>query len=167
MSALVAEVHKIHSSDTYLAGLWKDDLHHGLIWIPAKQRVSRDRWSKQSTDSDIPSWSWAPFSGPIQYQDTLRLQLSPAEAVAELKNMTLKLPSSNLYGRVGKLELSILSWVREISVSEVRPVSHSDRDLLLRTDRNDEHKYKFPKYLEEGKNGILIFDAIKFQMRKM
>ena len=44
---------------TYLAGLWKERLHTGLLWH-ASSFVAR-----QTSTPQAPSWSWASLGGPI------------------------------------------------------------------------------------------------------
>ncbi|KAH7136886.1 heterokaryon incompatibility protein-domain-containing protein, partial [Dactylonectria estremocensis] len=53
LSGLAALFHEAHNT-TYLAGLWKEDLHHGLAWYVAlnDERPVCDK-------ADGPSWSWA------------------------------------------------------------------------------------------------------------
>ncbi len=43
---------------TYLAGLWMEDLHQGLLWYADGPRSAPRIWR-------APSWSWAQLNGPI------------------------------------------------------------------------------------------------------
>jgi hypothetical protein len=47
------------TSDMYLAGLWKNDLHKGLLWISCKI-------SSPTAEYCAPSWSWASFTGAVK-----------------------------------------------------------------------------------------------------
>jgi hypothetical protein len=49
--------------NTYLAGLWKDDLIDQLLWF-----VSRPEDSKRPSEYRAPSWSWAAVDGNIRVE---------------------------------------------------------------------------------------------------
>ncbi|KAE8347137.1 heterokaryon incompatibility protein-domain-containing protein [Aspergillus arachidicola] len=51
-------------SGKYLAGLWSDNLHHGLIWVSTHR--DGDRSEIKSTYT-APSWSWACQPGPVTF----------------------------------------------------------------------------------------------------
>ncbi|KAL7924912.1 heterokaryon incompatibility domain-containing protein [Trichoderma austrokoningii] len=59
------------SGDTYVAGLWKKNLHRGLLWkIGRRQRRTfRTLMRKLSTSSEYiaPSWSWASHNGILHF----------------------------------------------------------------------------------------------------
>ncbi|OCL01851.1 HET-domain-containing protein, partial [Glonium stellatum] len=61
ISGLARETQKM-TSDEYLAGLWRNDLTTGLMWVP-KEKRKLDRASRYRA----PSWSWAALDGPISY----------------------------------------------------------------------------------------------------
>ncbi|MCJ1351849.1 MAG: hypothetical protein MMC33_001833 [Icmadophila ericetorum] len=54
--------------DTFLAGLWKLDLHRQLLWHPISL-ICGDVYEplKRPTEHFAPSWSWASVKGPIYY----------------------------------------------------------------------------------------------------
>ena len=45
------------TGDTYLAGLWQQDLGRGLMW--SSGQPGWPRWQPQTPDLSAPSWSWA------------------------------------------------------------------------------------------------------------
>ncbi|KAB8225044.1 heterokaryon incompatibility protein-domain-containing protein [Aspergillus novoparasiticus] len=51
-------------SGKYLAGLWSDNLHHGLMWVSTHR--DGDRSEIKSTYT-APSWSWACQPGPVTF----------------------------------------------------------------------------------------------------
>ncbi|KAK3902499.1 heterokaryon incompatibility protein-domain-containing protein, partial [Staphylotrichum tortipilum] len=58
----------------YLAGLWQDDLHLGLLWhSPRTTEILSERLSslRASTGSGAPSWSWVSQRGRIEYSSPL------------------------------------------------------------------------------------------------
>jgi hypothetical protein len=63
VSGLAAAVAAVVPKDVYLAGIWKNDLIRGLLWIPALSGtgVNLDRISS------IPSWSWASHYGSVKF----------------------------------------------------------------------------------------------------
>ncbi|KAF2811223.1 uncharacterized protein BDZ99DRAFT_476041 [Mytilinidion resinicola] len=58
--------------DTYLAGLWRKDVRHGLAWS-----ASAD--AKLPSAYRGPSWSWVSVEGPITYWPLLREKSPPSE----------------------------------------------------------------------------------------
>jgi hypothetical protein len=89
----------IAGEDVYLAGLWKNDLHRGLLWkIQRKKRKPFDRLMSKLTCSAkyiAPSWSWASRRAALQWDgsDAMRLECAVLEAETGI-------PGSETYGRV-------------------------------------------------------------------
>lgn len=54
----IAERIKQATEYTYLAGLWMEDLHQGLLWYADGPKSAPRIWR-------APSWSWAQLTGPI------------------------------------------------------------------------------------------------------
>jgi hypothetical protein len=88
------------SGDTYLAGLWKNNLHRGLLWkIQRRQRKTfPDLMGRlaQSSKYVAPSWSWA-----SRYSD-LHLDLSDGNMQPEcgILEAETKPRRGGIYGRV-------------------------------------------------------------------
>src|SRR5437764_313213 len=63
------------NSDQYLFGLWRSDLLAGLLWqVGRSDHFGFDGCeSKRQPDSFAPSWSWASVTGPVHYEDRLRV----------------------------------------------------------------------------------------------
>ena len=62
----IATYFKPFVSGDYLAGLWRDDLLRGLLWLVASEedgQVSSQRPSRYVA----PSWSWASVERPVRY----------------------------------------------------------------------------------------------------
>ncbi|KAI9704665.1 MAG: hypothetical protein M1820_005413 [Bogoriella megaspora] len=78
--------------DRYLAGLWSDDLAHGLLW------AVEDDWFRQSRDATFvyrrpkawraPSWSWAAVEGPVDYPPLTKLTSEIQLVAAEIEPRT-------------------------------------------------------------------------------
>ncbi|KAL9616842.1 MAG: hypothetical protein Q9160_008332 [Pyrenula sp. 1 TL-2023] len=63
ISGLAKLIQEASNSD-YLAGLWSDDLIHGLLWTSLKRLGTPNRRVPQYR---APTWSWASIDGPVQY----------------------------------------------------------------------------------------------------
>ena len=63
LSGIASEINAL-VADTYVAGLWKSDLHEALLWKPGENASPVAKYR-------APSWSWASFDGDIRY-DILR-----------------------------------------------------------------------------------------------
>lgn len=63
LARYIAETMKMPASD-YLAGIWRDSLPQGLLWmLVTPMKEPRER---------VPSWSWASFDGPVQATTVVR-----------------------------------------------------------------------------------------------
>ena len=52
----------VRSQDTYLAGLWKNDIHRQLLW---HSQLLQERLRKRSTPYRAPTWSWASMDAVV------------------------------------------------------------------------------------------------------
>ncbi|KAM0265672.1 hypothetical protein ACHAQJ_000106 [Trichoderma viride] len=88
------------SGDTYLAGLWKKNLHRGLLWkIQRRQRKTfRELMRKLEHPHKYiaPSWSWA------SYHTSLHLDLSDGimQPECEILKAKTRAHGGDMYGRV-------------------------------------------------------------------
>jgi len=60
LSGVASEIQK-RIDDIYIAGLWRDDLHRGLVW-----EVHR---SGPAAKYRAPSWSWASIDGRVLFKE--------------------------------------------------------------------------------------------------
>ncbi|KAK1248520.1 hypothetical protein MKX08_006740 [Trichoderma sp. CBMAI-0020] len=87
------------SGDTYVAGLWKKDLHRGLLWkIGRMQRRTFQTLMRQLSNPSeyiAPSWSWA------SHNSMLHFDLSDGIMQPECKVLEAKTKNyGDVYGRV-------------------------------------------------------------------
>lgn len=70
-----SKLRALSAPDEYLFGLWKSDLIGGLLWqVGNSNRFGFDGCdSKRQPESFAPSWSWASVTGPVRYNDNLRV----------------------------------------------------------------------------------------------
>ena len=72
LSGIVKEL-QLQSGDEYLAGLWRQDLSHDLLWEVDISFAAKDSTWRRPATYRSPSWSWAAIEGPI------RMSLHPSE----------------------------------------------------------------------------------------
>jgi hypothetical protein len=65
LPAIAGVAKEFHSKTgyAYVAGLWKEDLITGLLWYRSSAYSAHDA----PTSSELPTWSWARFSGTISF----------------------------------------------------------------------------------------------------
>jgi hypothetical protein len=99
------------TGDTYLAGLWNNNLIQGLYWINCKPPCTRaelvDRLSSSVANNDIgPSWSWTHCSGVdfpfVQSGTTFSVESNAVKATFTPENADL-----NPYGRLKEGRLNV------------------------------------------------------------
>ena len=62
------------AGDTYLAGLWRNDLPSQLNWMTGSPKTQ----CRRASPWRAPSWSWASIDGPVFHQSPLKLDRSSA-----------------------------------------------------------------------------------------
>lgn len=58
----IAKMHCNGVEEDYQCGLWRSDIHRGVLWQSGKKELSREEHIKKLTSQDdyiAPSWSWA------------------------------------------------------------------------------------------------------------
>lgn len=55
--------------DTYLCGLWQNDLPYGLVWSSGSFHKWRMKFAKYPSTPRAPSWSWLSVDGPLDWPD--------------------------------------------------------------------------------------------------
>ncbi|KAF2865541.1 heterokaryon incompatibility protein-domain-containing protein [Massariosphaeria phaeospora] len=67
----VAKRQNVFVQSNYLAGLWEDDIAHGLLWRPSRQlSQAQMRTMERLVPNIAPSWSWASLNNKIQFAKT-------------------------------------------------------------------------------------------------
>jgi hypothetical protein len=97
--------------DQYLAGIWEFDICMQLKW-----RKGRDVSGIPRPDKDFkPTWSWAPFNGPVYFSHP-RLP----QDVDTLKFINCKVCKTSpdiTYGKVESAKLNVMGFLRESTYS--------------------------------------------------
>ncbi|KAH8723105.1 heterokaryon incompatibility protein-domain-containing protein, partial [Phaeosphaeriaceae sp. PMI808] len=91
ISAIAQAVQKLTGS-TYIAGLWKDDLIHGLLW---RRDISGAQTGKLASlkGPGAPSWSWAAYQGVVKSRH--RDGEDEVTELATVMDVNIKLLSEN------------------------------------------------------------------------
>ncbi|KAI0843895.1 HET-domain-containing protein [Daldinia vernicosa] len=114
MSGIV-KAFRVATGDTYLAGLWKQSLHYGLLWKSTANRGTRIR----RNESYAPSWSWASVAAVgtgsgVELCDIYRKEVKPLIQVTD-ERIVAEPPGGDTTGLLRSAELDIkckLSYFR-------------------------------------------------------
>lgn len=90
---------------TYVSGLWKEDLLHGLVW----RRIYP---ANKSIHYRAPSWSWAAVEGGKIVYDMYALRND--DFCAEVLDVQVTVPGLNRFGRVTSGKLTLLGPVAPV-----------------------------------------------------
>jgi hypothetical protein len=110
----MASVFQSITNDTYVSGLWKNDLKRGLLWFAQH----RDTTSRPSSHQYLgPSWSWTSIIAPrgIEYESTSAS--SPAIMSSSCCNIIHAKSAAmgrNPFGRAEGGELYVSGFLKEI-----------------------------------------------------
>jgi hypothetical protein len=122
----IAETYGHVFRDDYLAGLWKSDLVHGLLWQLTREISGPGLFPRPSTYSG-PSWSWAAITRPVDRplyaeEKTVRNKVDSDLEIIDCEVQPLvkeKSPGKPYYGAVrsGRLVLKgrmrQAQWIRK------------------------------------------------------
>ncbi|KAF4465132.1 HET domain-containing [Fusarium albosuccineum] len=114
LSALARKFHEKVPHDTYLAGIWKEDIPTGLCWKVELDSHERVRSRFRAYDGyRVPSWSWASIEAPITFRAGRSLAVSVLDAQCQSEMAVNSDPyghvrdgSMRLKGRVARARLS-------------------------------------------------------------
>lgn len=115
----------------YLAGLWREELHRGLLWETTPIPESKLLEFLSTTNGALtgtgcaqftaPSWSWARGSGPVDYRfyhapSRERLPTEPKEPLeAVMLDAGVEVDGLNEFGRVSNGYIRVSGKVRRLS----------------------------------------------------
>lgn len=105
------------TGDEYLAGLWKNDLAHGLMWRlgsysgpgPVPWKLFPER---------APSWSWARWDGSITFPFNARGPMK-GDNSAVLLDHEIEYTGRNPLGEVSGGSLRLSCWTRSMTFAEI------------------------------------------------
>jgi hypothetical protein len=91
----------------YLAGLWVEDLHTGLLWY-------RDGECYPEKEYIAPTWSWAARHGPIQWLYSRSLSSTHDTYRAEIQDTRVVLNSRDAFGVVQAGQLIFNAYTKPV-----------------------------------------------------
>lgn len=98
---------------SYVAGLWKQDIPRGLMWMIPPQPKMR-----------VPSWSWSCVDSQVWLMRTMKQPVCDISSIS----VTVKAMGNNCYGRVESAILSFEGLIREVPRLEKRAPSFPEWD---------------------------------------
>ncbi|PMD38806.1 HET-domain-containing protein [Hyaloscypha variabilis F] len=116
IAGVAKEFHR-KTSYAYVAGLWKEDLITGLLWYRSSAYSAHDA----PTSSELPTWSWARFSGTISFWSyTGTALLYVLDTDCELLDISYD-STANLYnyGEISNARIQIKGRYRRIGYLSV------------------------------------------------
>lgn len=121
------EHHKLEREE-YLAGIWKGQLWHGLLWM-----VNSSKKSDRPVEYQAPSWSWASQNKEVTFTIGLKIQYS--SPYVSLISHHITYPDQSVFGQVsgGHLRLRctnllLAPWAQEEGSSSFH--LHLDREAM-------------------------------------
>lgn len=129
LSGLAADFQKL-TGFTYLAGVWKEDLHQGLTW--AVEQPQRQPSGQPNIPYIAPSWSWASHVGPVNFTH-------PIEYMdAEVQDARTTLAGLDPFGRVtsgylqirGRAKFAIVRYQEKSEIPDFTFVNHLRQSLF-------------------------------------
>lgn len=99
--------------DTYLVGIWLNQLELGLAWL---RDPSEKREMSVASEYRAPSWSWASVDGPVQFHSPLddprpQFEIVSAETIPA---------TSDVFGKVTSGKLSLRGHVMRLALTPSR-----------------------------------------------
>jgi hypothetical protein len=162
------EVAHVRQSDEYVAGIWKNDLLHGLSWFPDPingRRAGKGVWPPPRADEGIPSWSWAAFDGPITHYGEKWFEAIPQKI--HLKALHATHASPDPFGRVSGGQLCLSGWAIEASVSETH-YQNFDETLSRVKCYSLPNSFKYPSslrfYFDANPEELPVVDLVFLQI---
>lgn len=84
----------------YIAGIWKEHAHSGLLWYSHQQYDPKPRYRITSEEYIAPSWSWASIDGPVKMLFSKSSKQMKLQNEAQLLDARISLPKNDPYSRV-------------------------------------------------------------------
>jgi hypothetical protein len=152
-SGLAKTLTESYPDQEYLAGLWRADLHRGLLWMPEITEIYQEYIKPRSYGYVAPSWSWAHCPGTIHWLPSIGyddgISYTPE---FELRNANVVTDRLNPYGRVFSAYLELNAKIYEL------PLGNDNRAYV--TKAPDEEKYYLHpvpfQYLLRSDNGEYV-----------
>ncbi|KAI2775240.1 hypothetical protein F4815DRAFT_487455 [Daldinia loculata] len=106
LSALARSISDKFSDQQYLAGLWKSDLHRGLLWTPYAWTDFKTYLKRLEGGYIAPTWSWAHRPNSLVWASGFKPD-NPFSPEFELGDAIVVTENLNPYGRVSRVTLKL------------------------------------------------------------
>ena len=113
----IVSLFQTKTNDQHMAGLWKGDLLHGLLWrLGDYTGIGSLNWRR--FPARAPSWSWASWDGLITFPFNAMKQVQD-DYNAILIGAEVQTKGLNPYGEVSKGCLKLKCWTRTMTFKEI------------------------------------------------
>ncbi|EXJ67951.1 uncharacterized protein A1O5_08565 [Cladophialophora psammophila CBS 110553] len=96
------------SGDWYVAGLWKSDLHRGLMWTAPDSTSSR----ADLREYRAPSWSWASLPATCTFFVRELIQDKPDASCMDIEDVVVHVKGANPFGEISSARLQIKAFLK-------------------------------------------------------
>ncbi|KAI1384254.1 HET-domain-containing protein [Hypoxylon trugodes] len=118
LSALARTISEKLQGQEYLAGLWKSDLHKGLLWSPSHWDDLASYLKRSEGKYVSPSWSWAYSPGWLSWMMPVGTDLYPTSPEFDLKSHNIAVEEFNSFGRVSSATLELYAKTFQFPLSK-------------------------------------------------
>jgi hypothetical protein len=107
---------------TYVAGLWREDLHNGLTWFIESRAGYDFGRGTRTADSIAPSWSWASRHAPVNFYHQ-SIIYGPLILLVEAQDVSIEpaLGYHDAFGEVKDAKMRLLGCMKEVHVVRRSP----------------------------------------------
>lgn len=131
LSAFARTISDRFPDQEYLAGVWKSDLHRGLLWTSYAWTDLKSYLERPADHEYVaPSWSWADRPRGIIWFHGVGSSIWPHSPEFELKNANIVTEALNPFGRVlsGSLELDAKLFQFPLSRGQGKVIKTPDNE---------------------------------------
>ena len=110
--------------DTYVAGLWRNDLARQLLWT-VEQNTVRGSLSHRSTEYRAPSWSWAAIDAPLDTGWSITKAEKAESCLVEILHCHVESVGPDSAGQVKAASVQLLGTICPVTMV---PLEEEDPD---------------------------------------
>jgi hypothetical protein len=135
------------SGDQYVAGLWKSDLHRGLMWTAPDSTSSRAdlRYYR------APSWSWASLPATCSFFVRQMIQDEPDTSCMKVEEAVINIKGANNFGQISSGKLQIMGLLKPAYPFPQDGVTDEIFDAITAHSRNRDSLFDLRKGIGIGR----------------
>ncbi|OAP60516.1 hypothetical protein AYL99_05518 [Fonsecaea erecta] len=107
ISGIASSIHRA-SGAQYVAGLWKPDLHRGLMWTAPDSTSSRT----DLREYRAPSWSWASLPATCTFFVRELIQEKPDASCMDIEEAAVQIQGANPFGETSSGRLRVRGFLK-------------------------------------------------------